>query len=110
MIRIMKVAIIAEKAGYVFFCYVTTFTRNFMSSALLNARLRFILVVFFNHALIRSQFINNTKNAYICLPKQKDIWTPDVVLKNGITTFEELGGEFYYLQVTSDGRVTWLPF
>ncbi|XP_011422863.3 neuronal acetylcholine receptor subunit alpha-6 [Magallana gigas] len=42
--------------------------------------------------------------------KQKDIWTPDVVLKNGITTFEELGGEFYYLQVTSDGRVTWLPF
>lgn len=33
-----------------------------------------------------------------------------MVLKNGVTTFTELGGDFYYLQVTSDGTVRWLPF
>ncbi|XP_052706347.1 neuronal acetylcholine receptor subunit alpha-6-like [Crassostrea angulata] len=42
--------------------------------------------------------------------KQKHIWTPDVVLKNDVKTFEELGGDFYYLEVTWDGYVRWLPF
>lgn len=33
-----------------------------------------------------------------------------MVLKNDVKTFEELGGDFYYLRVTSDGWVTWEPF
>ncbi|XP_034328952.2 acetylcholine receptor subunit delta [Magallana gigas] len=42
--------------------------------------------------------------------KQNEIWTPDLVLKNSVQTIKELGGDFYYLSVTSDGLVRWLPF
>ncbi|XP_048745389.1 acetylcholine receptor subunit delta-like [Ostrea edulis] len=42
--------------------------------------------------------------------KQKDIWTPDVVLMNGVKKFEELGGEFYYVEVIPDGTVYWYPY
>uniref|UniRef100_K1R6V2 Acetylcholine receptor subunit delta n=1 Tax=Magallana gigas TaxID=29159 RepID=K1R6V2_MAGGI len=42
--------------------------------------------------------------------KQNEIWTPDLVLKNSVQTIKELGGDFYYLRVTSDGLVRWLPF
>jgi hypothetical protein len=41
---------------------------------------------------------------------QKEIWTPDIVLKNGFSRFEELGGSFYYLDVDFDGQITWLPY
>lgn len=34
---------------------------------------------------------------------KKDIWTPDIVLKNGVKKLEELGGEFYYLEVSPEG-------
>lgn len=33
-----------------------------------------------------------------------------MVLKNSVQTVKELGGDFYYLSVTSDGLVRWLPF
>lgn len=33
-----------------------------------------------------------------------------MVLKNGVKKIEQLGGDFYYLRVTSDGYVKWLPF
>lgn len=33
-----------------------------------------------------------------------------MVLKNGVKKIEQLGGDFYYLKVTSDGYVRWLPF
>ncbi|XP_048737268.2 acetylcholine receptor subunit delta-like [Ostrea edulis] len=42
--------------------------------------------------------------------KQKDIWTPDVVLMNGVKEFEELGGDFYYVEVVPDGTVYWYPY
>lgn len=32
------------------------------------------------------------------------------MLKNGVKKIEQLGGDFYYLRVTSDGYVKWLPF
>ena len=41
---------------------------------------------------------------------KKDIWTPDIVLKNGVKKFEELGGEFYYLEVFPNGEVHWMPY
>ncbi|XP_048745875.2 neuronal acetylcholine receptor subunit alpha-6-like [Ostrea edulis] len=41
---------------------------------------------------------------------QKEIWTPDIVLKNGFSRFEELGGSFYYLDVDFNGQITWLPY
>ncbi|XP_061189725.1 neuronal acetylcholine receptor subunit alpha-3-like [Saccostrea echinata] len=41
---------------------------------------------------------------------QKEIWTPDIVLKGGFTRFQELGGDFYYLDLDSDGQITWLPY
>lgn len=50
------------------------------------------------------------KIIFFFLSAQKYIWTPDVVLKNDVKTFEELGGDFYYLRVNSDGWVTWAPF
>ena len=42
--------------------------------------------------------------------EQTEIWTPDIVLKNGVMKFEELGGDFYYLQLKPDGSVYWWPF
>ncbi|XP_062602770.1 neuronal acetylcholine receptor subunit beta-3-like [Saccostrea cucullata] len=41
---------------------------------------------------------------------QKDLWIPDIVLSNGFTTFQPLGGDFYYLFVDSDGSVSWYPY
>ncbi|XP_062566987.1 neuronal acetylcholine receptor subunit alpha-6-like [Saccostrea cucullata] len=41
---------------------------------------------------------------------QKDIWTPDIVLKNGFTSFKPMGGDFYYLFVDYDGTVYWYPY
>lgn len=41
---------------------------------------------------------------------QKDIWVPDIVLKNGFTDFKMMGGDFYYLYVYNDGWVDWYPY
>lgn len=41
---------------------------------------------------------------------QKDIWVPDIVLKNGFTNFKMMGGDFYYLYVDNDGWVSWYPY
>ncbi|XP_062571330.1 neuronal acetylcholine receptor subunit alpha-6-like [Saccostrea cucullata] len=41
---------------------------------------------------------------------QKEIWTPDIVLKGGFTRFQELGGDFYYLDLDFNGQITWLPY
>nr|XP_034308493.1 neuronal acetylcholine receptor subunit alpha-6-like [Crassostrea gigas] len=41
---------------------------------------------------------------------QKDLWIPDIVLKNGFTAFQPLGGDFYYLYVESSGKVQWYPY
>ena len=54
--------------------------------------------------------ILNIKRKYHFLYCQEDIWTPDVVLKNGVKKFEELGGKFYYLEVSPNGRVLWMPY
>ena len=35
---------------------------------------------------------------------------PDLVLKNGFTSFTPLGGDFYFVYVTSDGYVSWYPY
>ncbi|XP_062592342.1 acetylcholine receptor subunit alpha-like [Saccostrea cucullata] len=47
--------------------------------------------------------------SYIFL-KQNDIWKPDLVLKNGFQKFKEMGGDFYYVNVGSDGMVQWKPY
>ncbi|XP_061179321.1 neuronal acetylcholine receptor subunit alpha-7-like [Saccostrea echinata] len=41
---------------------------------------------------------------------QKDLWMPDLVLKNGFTEFKPLGGNFYYVFVDYDGTVHWYPY
>ncbi|XP_061195214.1 neuronal acetylcholine receptor subunit alpha-6-like [Saccostrea echinata] len=41
---------------------------------------------------------------------QKDLWIPDLVLSNGFTAFKPLGGDFYFLNVNSNGKVSWYPF
>ncbi|CAC5370280.1 CHRNA6 [Mytilus coruscus] len=41
---------------------------------------------------------------------QDTIWKPDVVLRNGLHKFEELGGSFYYVLVKHDGRISWYPY
>ena len=41
---------------------------------------------------------------------QKDIWIPDVVVKNGMTAFKMMGGDFYYVCVYNDGSVYWYPY
>ncbi|XP_048770034.1 neuronal acetylcholine receptor subunit alpha-6-like [Ostrea edulis] len=42
--------------------------------------------------------------------KQGDIWIPDLVLMNSVNTFEEMGGDFYYVTVIPDGTVYWYPY
>ncbi|XP_061196642.1 acetylcholine receptor subunit alpha-like [Saccostrea echinata] len=41
---------------------------------------------------------------------QNDIWKPDLVLKNGLKSFSEMGGKFYYVYVEHTGLVIWWPF
>nr|XP_022312569.1 neuronal acetylcholine receptor subunit non-alpha-2-like [Crassostrea virginica] len=41
---------------------------------------------------------------------QNDIWKPDLALKNGLKSFREMGGAFYYLYVEHTGLVIWWPF
>lgn len=41
---------------------------------------------------------------------QNDIWKPDLVLKNGLKSFREMGGSFFYLYVDHTGLVVWWPF
>ncbi|XP_048740676.1 acetylcholine receptor subunit beta-type lev-1-like [Ostrea edulis] len=41
---------------------------------------------------------------------QKDIWMPDIVLKNGFSAFKALGGDFYYNFVDYDGTIHWYPY
>jgi hypothetical protein len=35
---------------------------------------------------------------------------PDLVLKNGFDAFKPLGGDFYYVSVSSNGLVNWYPY
>ena len=49
---------------------------------------------------------NGIEKVYI---PQGDVWKPDIVLQNGFKKFQELGGDFYYVTVNSDGEVNWIP-
>ena len=40
---------------------------------------------------------------------QNDIWKPDLVLRNGFETIQELGQSFNYVRVYNDGTVIWQP-
>lgn len=67
----------------------------------------YLNIFWFDELLVWDNQIINVDRLYF---KQKDIWTPDIVLKNGVKKLEELGGEFYYLQVSPWGGVHWLPY
>ncbi|XP_048740681.1 neuronal acetylcholine receptor subunit beta-3-like [Ostrea edulis] len=41
---------------------------------------------------------------------QGDLWIPDLVLMNGFKTMQPLGGDSYFLSVTSNGEIVWDPF
>ncbi|XP_078309660.1 acetylcholine receptor subunit beta-like [Crassostrea virginica] len=42
--------------------------------------------------------------------RQRDVWVPDIVIKNGLTAFSMMGGDFYYLYVYYNGSVYWYPY
>lgn len=67
----------------------------------------YLSILWFDELLVWDKQITNIERLYF---KQKDIWTPDIVLKNGVKKLEELGGEFYYLEVSPEGIVHWLPY
>ncbi|XP_065925317.1 neuronal acetylcholine receptor subunit beta-2-like isoform X1 [Magallana gigas] len=67
----------------------------------------YLSIVWFDELLVWDRQITYIHRLYF---KQKDIWTPDIVLKNGVKKLEELGGEFYYLEVSPEGIVHWLPY
>lgn len=67
----------------------------------------YLSILWFDELLVWDKQITNIEGLYF---KQKDIWTPDIVLKNGVKKLEELGGEFYYLEVSPEGIVHWLPY
>ncbi|XP_076095498.1 neuronal acetylcholine receptor subunit alpha-10-like [Mytilus galloprovincialis] len=46
---------------------------------------------------------------YIKVP-QDDVWKPDLTLKNGFTKLTELGSSVIYVDVQSNGNVSWYPF
>ncbi|XP_060063293.1 neuronal acetylcholine receptor subunit alpha-3-like [Ylistrum balloti] len=49
---------------------------------------------------------NGTDVIYV---PQKDIWKPDIALKNGFTKMKELGDDFILTIISSDGMVIWQP-
>ncbi|XP_078339346.1 acetylcholine receptor subunit beta-like [Crassostrea virginica] len=53
---------------------------------------------------------STTTGMYWMQFNQKDIWIPDVVVKNGMTAFKMMGGDFYYVKVYNDGSVYWYPY
>nr|XP_022295994.1 acetylcholine receptor subunit beta-like isoform X1 [Crassostrea virginica] len=53
---------------------------------------------------------STTTGMYWMQFNQKDIWIPDVVVKNGMTAFKMMGGDFYYVCVYNDGSVYWYPY
>lgn len=67
----------------------------------------YLSILWIDEFLVWDREITNIERLYF---KQKDIWIPDIVLKNGVNKFEELGGEFYYLEVSPDGLVHWMPY
>ena len=40
---------------------------------------------------------------------QGDIWKPDIVMGNGLENFNEMGSNFNFVQVFSEGFVAWTP-
>ncbi|XP_052705927.1 neuronal acetylcholine receptor subunit alpha-6-like [Crassostrea angulata] len=67
----------------------------------------YLRIVWIDEFLQWDKYTTGVERLYF---KQKDIWIPDIVLKNGVNKFEELGGEFYYLAVSPNGEVEWLPY
>ncbi|XP_048770443.2 neuronal acetylcholine receptor subunit alpha-6-like [Ostrea edulis] len=53
---------------------------------------------------------STTTGIYWMQFNQKDLWMPDLVLKNGFTAFKPLGGDFYFVFVDFDGTVSWYPY
>lgn len=53
------------------------------------------------------QYYENITEIYL---PQNEIWKPDLVLKNGVKSFKELGGSFYYVYIRHTGLVTWWPY
>ncbi|XP_056004348.1 neuronal acetylcholine receptor subunit alpha-6-like [Ostrea edulis] len=47
---------------------------------------------------------------FIIFLPQKDIWKPDLVLKNGFKKLTEMGGDFYFLSISNFGDVYWYPY
>uniref|UniRef100_A0A8W8IMA7 Neuronal acetylcholine receptor subunit alpha-6 n=1 Tax=Magallana gigas TaxID=29159 RepID=A0A8W8IMA7_MAGGI len=67
----------------------------------------YLSMIWLDELLVWDKQITNIDRLYF---KQKDIWTPDIVLKNGVKKFKELGGEFYYLEVLPNGEVCDITF
>nr|XP_022302150.1 acetylcholine receptor subunit beta-like [Crassostrea virginica] len=53
---------------------------------------------------------STTTGMYWMQFNQTDIWIPDIVVKNGLTAFKMMGGNFYYVYVYNDGAVYWYPY
>ncbi|CAC5358264.1 CHRNA6 [Mytilus coruscus] len=68
----------------------------------------FLDIIWTDEHLVWDRAAYNDIDAIFVL--QNTIWKPDIVLKNGFSKFEELGGSFYYVRVRSDGRTFWYPY
>lgn len=51
----------------------------------------------------------NHNGVPVILIPQKDVWKPDIALKNGFNKMSELGNNFIQVQINYSGSITWTP-